>query len=103
MQITIKTKRGTVALSFQKLRLFRRISLLEERVGELERLTKKLVAEGVPARGAAEDGGRLPEEDFSSSDVFTEWTEGAEVAEQRRQERMRDAEERVKKGVREHE
>lgn len=98
MQITIKTKRGTVALSFRKLRLFRRVSLLETRVGELERLTEKLVAVDVPTREAERDGGRLPEEDFSSSDVFTEWTEGAEVAEQRRQERVRDAEERAKRG-----
>ena len=98
MQITIKTKRGTVALSFRKLRLFRRVSLLETRVGELERLTEKLVAVDVPTREAERDVGRLPEEDFSSSDVFTEWTEGAEVAEQRRQERVRDAEERAKRG-----
>ena len=98
MQINIKTKRGTVSLSLQKLRLFRRVSLLEERVGELERHLMKPVTAGVPTKAEVRDGGRLPEEDFSSSDVFTEWTEGAEVAEQRRQERVRDAEERAKRG-----
>lgn len=98
MQITIKTKRGTVALSFRKLRLFRRVSLLEERVGELERHLMKPTTMGIPPEAKVMDGGRLPEEDFSSSDVFTEWTEGAEVAEQRRQERVRGAEERAKRG-----
>ena len=98
MQINIKTKRGTVSLSLQKLRLFRRVSLLEERVGELERHLMEPKTMGIPPEAKGLDGGRLPEEDFSSSDVFTEWTEGAEVAEQRRQERVRDAEERAKRG-----
>lgn len=99
MQVKIKTKRGTVELSLQKLRLFRRVAVLEERVAKLERiLMQPAETECRPVESHERNGGRLPEADFSASDVFTEWTEGEEVAKRMREERLRGAEERAERG-----
>lgn len=99
MQITFKTKRGAVVLSLQKLRLFRRVAVLEERVDKLERILMQPVeTEGRTVESHERNGGRLPEADFSASDAFVEWTEGEEVAKRMREERLRGAEERAERG-----
>lgn len=107
MQINIKTKRGTVELSFRKLRIFHRLNRLEERMQAAEERVRKLatIAEACPYRHRAEEPAELrtPKRDDSAAgqdsamDLFTEWTEGEEVATQRRNERMQEAEERARK------
>lgn len=107
MQINIKTKRGTVELSFRKLRIFHRLNRLEERMQAAEERIKKLVAvaEACPYQNRAEKPveGRLPRRDDSAAgqdsvmDLYTEWTEGEEAAIQRRNERRQEEEERARK------
>lgn len=107
MQINIKTKRGTVELSLRKLRVFHRLNRLEERMQAAEEQIKRLraFAEACPYQNRAEEPAELrtPKRDDSAAgqdsamDIFTEWTEGEEVATQRRNERMQEAEERARK------
>ena len=105
MQVNIKTKRGTVVLSFNKLRVFRRLNLLEDRMTAVEEKIKKLgaVAEGCPYKNRAKESVERPTpkrdadnaEPYTALDLYTEWTEGEDVAKQRREEREREAHRRA--------
>ena len=61
MQVNIKTKRGTVELSFEKLRIFRRLNRLEERMQEEEERVKAFakLLELIHASGDSMDVGVL--------------------------------------------
>lgn len=105
MQINIKTKRGIVVLSFRKLRVFRRLNLLEDRMTAAEDKIKRLaaVAEGCPYKHRAEEPVERPTpkrednstEQYTALDLYAEWTEGEDVAKQRREEREREARQRA--------
>lgn len=100
MQITIKTKKGAVELSFRRLRLFRRVAALEARVEGLERLAQGLARPEKEASGGTsepKDGGRIPV-GMMATYVYTAWTEGEEAAEKLVAEHKRDAESRAVKG-----
>ena len=99
MQITIKTKRGTVELSFEKLRIFRRLNRLEERMQEEEERVKKLiaVAESCLCQNRAADSVERrevdPKEDreaYTPDEIYLAWTEGEDAVRQLRAERERE-------------
>lgn len=110
MQITFETKRGTVELSLRKLNLFRRVRVLEDKEEALLQRVKALekMAEACPYQNrAAEPAETSPAshveskeagEAYTASDLFTEWTEGEDVAKQRREERRQMSEEKAKRG-----
>lgn len=99
MQINIKTKRGTVELSLRKLRVFRRLNRLEERMTAAEERIKKLVAfaENSPDKDRAAEPverreaeqGRGNTEQYTSEELYLAWTEGEEAVNQLRAERAR--------------
>jgi len=103
MQVKIKTKRGTVELSFEKLRIFRRLNRLEERMQAAEERIKKLVAvaESCPYQNRAADSverrepapeaeRREDREAYTPDEMYLAWTEGEEAVRQLRAERERD-------------
>lgn len=99
MQVKIKTKRGTVELSFEKLRIFRRLNRLEERMQAAEERIKKLVAvaENCPYqnRGAEpverhEVDQKKDREAYTPNELYIAWTEGEDAVRQLRAERERD-------------
>lgn len=110
MQVKIKTKRGTVELSFRKLRIFHRLNELEDRMQAAEEQIKRVsaVAEGCPYRNRAEKPVERREpmredygtsgEDFTPSDIATEWVYGEEAAREQREARLRQVEEKGKRG-----
>ncbi len=101
MQINIKTKRGTVELSFSKLRIFRRLNRLEERMQAAEEKIKKLiaVAEGCPYKNRTAEPverreperGRGNTDQYTGEELYLAWTEGEEAVNQLRAERARVA------------
>lgn len=99
MQIKIKTKRGTVELSFEKLRIFRRLNRLEERMQVAEERIKKLiaVAESCPYQNRAaepverhEGDQKEDREAYTPDEMYLAWTEGEDAVRQLRAERERD-------------
>ena len=110
MQVKIKTKRGTVELSFRKLRIFHRLNGLEDRMQAVEEQIKKIraIAEACPylhrteepaeAREPRRAGYPATAEDYTPSDIATEWLYGEEAAREQREERMRQTEEKGKRG-----
>lgn len=92
MQVKIKTKKGTVELSFRKLRIFHRLSGLEERMQAAEEQIKKLraVAEACPYRNrAAEPVDRAAEpQEYNTEETIVCWTEGETAANEMRDERL---------------
>jgi len=99
MQVKIKTKRGTVELSFEKLRIFRRLNRLEERMQAAEERIKKLVAvaESCPYQNRAADSVERHEVDpkegreaYTPDEMYLAWTEGEEAVRQLRAERERE-------------
>ena len=99
MQVKIKTKRGTVELSFRKLRIFHRLNGLEDRMQATEEQIKKLraVAEDCPYRHrAAEPVDRAAElsQEYNAGETFVCWTEGKPEADKMRDERLQDARKR---------
>lgn len=114
MQINIKTKRGTVELSLSKLRLFRRVRVLENRGEATEHMVAALfrrmsaaeaeikrlaaIAEACPYKNRAEEPveRREPErgigntDQYTSEELYLAWTEGEEAVNQLRAERARD-------------
>lgn len=99
MQVKIKTKKGTVELSFRKLRIFHRLSGLEERMQEAEEQIKKLraIAEACPYQHRAaepvEGTADMPE-GYNTDEVILCWTEGEDVANRQRNERLHAARKR---------
>ena len=99
MQVKIKTKRGTVELSFEKLRIFRRLNRLEERMQAAEeRIEKHIVlAEICSYQNRAADSVERREVDskedreaYTPDEMYLAWTEGEEAVRQLRAERERD-------------
>lgn len=99
MQVKIKTKRGTVELSFEKLRIFRRLKRLEERMQEEEERVKNLiaVAERCLWQNRAADSAERrevdPKEDreaYTPDEMYLAWTEGEDAVRQLRAERERE-------------
>lgn len=106
MQVNIKTKRGTVELSFGKLRLFRRMRAVEAKeettaktvaalLRRVERLEK--VTESCPYQNRAADSVERrevdPKEDreaYTPDEMYLAWTEGEDAVRQLRAERERE-------------
>lgn len=107
MQVKIKTKRGTVELSFRKLRIFHRLNGLEDRMQAVEAQIKKIrgIAEACPYQHhqhrAAEPVERTADmpEGYNTDEVILCWTEGEDVANRQRDERLRAARERGGSGA----
>lgn len=99
MQVKIKTKKGTVELSFRKLRIFRRLNVLEERMQTAEEQIKKLrgFAEDYPYQNRAAKPADIsvePSQEYNTEETFICWTEGETDANKMRDERLRAARER---------
>ena len=99
MQVKIKTKRGTVELSSRKLRIFHRLNGLEDRMQAAEEQIKKLrgIAEACPYQHrAAEPVERTADmpEGYNTDEVILCWTEGEDVANRQRDERIQAARKR---------
>lgn len=97
MQVNIKTKRGTVELSFSKLRIFRRLNRLEERMQSAEERIKKLVAvaearldNNHSVEPAPEPERREDREAYTPDELYLAWTEGEEAVNQLRAEKDRE-------------
>ena len=96
MQVNIKTKRGTVELSFEKLRIFRRLNRLEERMQAAEERIKKLVAVAESQNRGAEPVERHEvdpkegREAYTPDEMYLAWTEGEDAVRQLRAERERE-------------
>lgn len=106
MQVKIKTKRGTVELSFEKLRLFRRMRVVEAKeettaktvaalLWRVERLEK--VAESCPYQNRAADSverrevdQKVDREAYTPDEMYLAWTEGEDAVRQLRAERERE-------------
>lgn len=111
MQVKIKTKRGTVELSFRKLRIFHRLNGLEDRMQAAEEQIKKIraVAEACPYRHrAAEPVDRAAEPvdraaelstEYNAGERFVCWTEGETDANKMRDERLQAARKRGGSGA----
>lgn len=103
MQVKIKTKKGTVELSFRKLRIFHRLNGLEERMQAVEEQIKKLrgIAEACPYQHrAAEPVDRAVEpQEYNTEETFVCWTEGETDANKMRDERLQAARKRGGSGA----
>ena len=104
MQVKIKTKRGTVELSFRKLRIFHRLNGLEDRMQAVEEQIKKLrgIAEACPYKHrAAEPVERTVDmpEGYNTDEVILCWIEGEDVANRQRDERLQAARKRGGSGA----